>query len=116
MNVPPPLEGDPCPNCGKKIHENTNWCSSCGFGTPGFGISDYSKGKYCFSWVWFLCLFVLVPIAACGGCFVYANSSAVSTGKGDVGPMFMVVAFGIECLSIIFGLGLLLYNGIKGRQ
>lgn len=116
MTVPPPLEGDPCPNCGKLIRANANWCSSCGYGTPGFGIRDDSKGKYPISWIWFLSLFVFVPIASCGGCLVYANSSAVSTGKGDVGPMFMVVAAVIQGASLVTGLILLLYNGIKGRQ
>ena len=116
MSIPPELEGEPCPNCGKLIQVNTNWCPSCGYGSPPANISNNYRGRYRFSWVWFLSLFILVPIASCGGCLVYANSSAVSTGKGDVGPMFMIVTLGIQCLSIVFGLGLLLYNGIKGRQ
>ena len=116
MSIPPQLEGEPCPNCGKLIHVNTNWCPSCGYGSPQTNTSNNYQGRYRFSWVWFLCLFILVPIASCGGCLVYANSSAVSTGKGDVGPMFMIVTLGIQCLSIIVGIGLLLYNVIKGRQ
>jgi len=116
MSIPPVLEGEPCPNCGKLIQVNTNWCTACGYGTAKPGMSPIYRGRYRFSWIWFLSLFVLVPIASCGGCLVYANSSVVSTGKGDVGPMFMIVTLGIQCLSIIVGIGLLLYNAIKGRQ
>jgi hypothetical protein len=116
MSIPPKLEGELCPKCGSPIQSGTAWCSFCGQGTSRLGKSFHDGGKYPFSWIWFVSLFVLIPIATCGGCIVFGNSSAVSTGKGDVGPMFMVVAFAIQCLSLIVGLGLLVYNGVKGRR
>jgi hypothetical protein len=116
MSIPPELEGEPCPNCGKPIQVNTNWCPHCGYGTPNFKQGNSRKGKYPFGWIWFLVLFALIPIASCGGCIAFANSSSISNGKGDVGPMFMFVPLALEGLSITAGIGLLLYNLIKGRQ
>ena len=108
MSDPPQTDGELCPNCGKSVLAGNNWCQSCGYNKHNITF-DGPPPKYPFSFIWFLFAFLIIPIAACGGCILGVSNP---NGSQDL----VAVAIFVEIASFLAGICLLIYNGVKGQS
>jgi hypothetical protein len=104
-DIPPEPAEDKCPNCENVILTNNNWCSKCGYNKHNIEFGGNNRGYYRFSWLSFLFLFGVIPLASCGGCLVSKMSDTMA-----------YIGFYVFVLSIITGVILIIWNLIEGRD
>lgn len=111
-NIPPISQPTKqCPHCGKAILVSATWCPHC-----GAGFASQSGAKYQFGFIWFLALFLIVPLVACGGCFLGLSTGFSGSSSSDAGGILMTVSFIVMCASVLAGFVLLVVNLAKGKR
>lgn len=108
MSIPTVTDGEVCPNCGKSGLTGNNWCQSCGYNKHNITFVGPPL-KYPFSFLWFLFAFLIIPLAACGGC-IFGVSIPNGSQDSFVNALFVQVG------SVLAGICLLIYNGVKGQS
>jgi len=101
-SIPPRQDSIECPNCKNPILIGSTWCPHCGAGKPHDNRQLTHPKRYTFGWVWFLFSFLIVPLGACGSCFL----------SYDIAGYALFIMAG----SVVVGFLLLIINAIRGPQ
>jgi len=87
-----------CPHCGKPVAIGAPYCPACGYRIHRVSLSASPPPV---NWWLVPVLLIAVPLAACGGCFLF-----------DVSSNAMGFALAIEAFSVVAGLIVLIVNCI----
>lgn len=103
---PPPIQENttPCPKCHRPILAGSAWCPHCGAGRPSSYHHSQGPKKYTIAWYWFLILFLVAPLAICGGCFAIGSEAGFA------------IATGLQLATLVTGFILFIVNIARGPQ
>jgi hypothetical protein len=104
MSLPTKQTEEMCPNCKTVVLVNKNWCPHCGYNKHNIEFGGSNQGRYRFSWIWFLCLFILGPLASWGFLAFNMNNDVISA------------ALILLMLSLGSGFILLIWNLLEGKN
>lgn len=110
MNPEPkmPISGT-CPNCQKSIPKDASYCPHCGFGKKKIFFANDPDDAPAIRWIWVLVAMLLVPLAACGGCFVTTMANFDHPSKSEA---TVSILMWIEGISFVIGLIMVLINSV----